>query len=83
MGTAGGVITLVGVFTFLAAQIWLILIIMRESPFAALLCLLIPFLPFFFIRDHWSEAKPAVLTSGLGVLVCLVGGILMNSSTPG
>ncbi len=51
------------------AQIWLILIIMRGSPFAALLCFVVPVLVFFFISEHWDAARRPVW--------CWIGGLLM------
>ena len=61
-------IMILSMLAIAVAQIWLILIINRESSFAAILCLVVPFLPFFFIKDHWKEAKPAVITWIVGLL---------------
>lgn len=57
----------------IGAQIWLVIIIMRGSPIAALLCLIVPFLALLFVRDHWDEAKKPVYAwfIGLGGLIIL------------
>lgn len=62
-------------------KIWLIIIIARGSPIAALLCLVIPFLVLFFLSEHWDEAKPAVMTwaSGIiGVILCAIASSLSS-----
>ena len=69
---------LLGTVCFLSvvgAQIWLILIIMRGSPLAALLCLVVPFLILYFIRDHWESARKPVLVwigGSLGLIALAV-----------
>lgn len=60
-----------GALAVLVGQIWLFVIIARGSVFAALLCLIVPFLWLFFIRDHWEAAKPAVICWCVGVIICL------------
>lgn len=56
------VLVLLSICTVFFAQAWLIIIISRQSPVAALLCLVVPFLPLFFIKEHWNEARrPAIL----------------------
>lgn len=65
-----------GLLMMMIGNIWLVLIIMRESPFAALLCLVVPFLSLFFIQEHWNEAKPAVFTWIGGLATLILGAIV-------
>ena len=73
MDTFLGFVGVSGLCAMIAGQIWLILIIMRGNPIAALLSIFIPFLILFFIREHWSAAKPAVVTWASGI-----AGLLMS-----
>ncbi len=52
-------------------QIWLLVLIFRGSPMAALLCVIVPFLGFFFIRDHWiSPRRPSSFGAAARVVYC-------------
>ena len=64
-------VAVMGGLAVFVGQIWLIIIIARGSPFAALLCLVVPFLWLFFLRDHWQEARPAVICWCSGLVICL------------
>lgn len=63
-----------GFLFLLAGKIWLILIVMRGSLLAGLLCVVVPFLYLFFIQEHWDVAKPAVQTWAGGIALIILGG---------
>ena len=77
MNDTGAFFAMIGVLMMMAGNIWLVFIIMRGSPLAALLCLVVPFLSLFFIQEHWTEAKPAVFT-WLGGLASVIFGAIIS-----
>ena len=79
METLLGLISIACLIAVIASQIWLIIIIMRGSPIAALLCLFVPFLALFFIRDHWEEARAPVLIWAGGLVGFIPAVVLMSN----
>ncbi len=78
MEIVGRVLLVASLIAVIGAQIWLILIIMRGSPAAALLCLVVPFLVIFFIRDHWELARKPVLLWAAGAIGFIPVAILLS-----
>lgn len=78
MEAIGSILGIISLLAVVVAQIWLILIIMRGSPFAALLCLVVPFLVLFFISEHWELARKPVFIWAGGVVGFIAAVILMS-----
>ena len=78
METIGNLLAFACLISVIVSQIWLILIIMRGSPGAALLCLIVPFLVLFFIRDHWELARKPVIFWAGGIIGFIPAAILMS-----
>ena len=80
MGQILNATALLGFLAIIVGQIWLIVLIMRGSPPADLLCLFfVPFLIIFFISEHWQDAKPAVLCWLGGIFTFLISCCLLSS----
>ncbi|MEM7812386.1 MAG: hypothetical protein AAF532_12995 [Planctomycetota bacterium] len=47
----------VAFLSFLTGRLWLAVLIFRGSVQAGCLCLIIPFLELFFVREHWRLAR--------------------------
>lgn len=67
----------------IVSHIWLFLIVWGGNPIAALLCLILPCLFLFFIRDHWKLARlPALIWAG-GAVGMIPAAILMYLASHG
>ncbi len=74
-----GMLALAGLLVVVISNIWLLLIVARGSPLAALLCLFVPFLILFFVYEHWQEAKPAVMAWVAGCAVIILSVVLIQA----
>jgi hypothetical protein len=61
-----------GIFTILAAQVWTVLMVMRNSPLMALVCLVVPCMLPYFVFSTWPDAKKPFFLwlAGIALALC-------------
>jgi hypothetical protein len=59
-------------FLGIGCQIWLILLIMRGSPFLALVAVIVPFFAWYFAFSNWDVAKRPMLGILAGIAFWLL-----------
>ncbi|MFH1560904.1 MAG: hypothetical protein ABID84_05830 [Chloroflexota bacterium] len=76
MESIGFAVSFLGVATYMAGGIWMIILAFRESVGCGLLYLFMPFYSLYYLFSRWDEMRKPFIVFVVGIVMLIVGVVL-------